>query len=133
MTDEQGETWFVGKDVAEALGYSNPQKAIRDHVDDEDKTTVAIRDTGSNYKSQAIFINESGLYSLVLSSKLPQARVFKHWVTSEVLPQIRKTGGYIPTKDACNMMKSSNHRIIESSLRSDSTVNNYIYYNIYNY
>ena len=100
MTDEQGETWFVGKDVAEALGYSNPQKAIRDHVDDEDKTTVAIRDTGSNYKSQAIFINESGLYSLVLSSKLPQARVFKHWVTSEVLPQIRKTGGYIPTKDA---------------------------------
>ena len=100
MTDEQGETWFVGKDVAEALGYSNTRDALSKHVDDEDKTTVAIRDTGSNYKSQAIFINESGLYSLVLSSKLPQARVFKHWVTSEVLPQIRKTGGYIPTKDA---------------------------------
>ena len=100
MTDEQGETWFVGKDVAEALGYSNTRDALSKHVDDEDKTTVAIRDTGSNYKSQAIFINESGLYSLVLSSKLPQAKMFKHWVTSEVLPQIRKTGGYIPTKDA---------------------------------
>jgi len=96
----RGETWFVGKDVAEALGYSNTRDALSKHVDDEDKTTVAIRDTGSNYKSQAIFINESGLYSLVLSSKLPQARVFKHWVTSEVLPAIRKTGGYIPTKDA---------------------------------
>ena len=96
----RGETWFVGKDVAEALGYSNTRDALSKHVDDEDKTTVAIRDTGSNYKSQAIFINESGLYSLVLSSKLPQARVFKHWVTSVVLPAIRKTGGYIPTKDA---------------------------------
>ena len=100
MTDEQGEPWFVGKDVAKALGYSNTRDALSKHVDDEDKTTVAIRDTGSNYKSQAIFINESGLYSLVLSSKLPQARVFKHWVTSVVLPAIRKTGGYIPTKDA---------------------------------
>ena len=100
MTDEQGEPWFVGKDVAKALGYSNTRDALSKHVDDEDKTTVAIRDTGSNYKSQAIFINESGLYSLVLSSKLPQARVFKHWVTSEVLPAIGKTGGYIPTKDA---------------------------------
>ena len=96
----RGETWFVGKDVAEALGYSNTRDALSKHVDDEDKTTVAIRDTGSNYKSQAIFINESGLYSLILSSKLPQAKVFKHWVTSEVLPAIRKTGGFIPTKDA---------------------------------
>ena len=100
MTDEQGEPWFVGKDVAKALGYSNTRDALSKHVDDEDKTTVAIRDTGSNYKSQAIIINESGLYSLVLSSKLPQAKMFKHWVTSEVLPAIRKTGGYIPTKDA---------------------------------
>ena len=100
MTDEQGEPWFVGKDVAVALGYSNTRDALSKHVDDEDKTTVAIRDTGSNYKSQTVIINESGLYSLVLSSKLPQARVFKHWVTSEVLPAIRKTGGYIPTKDA---------------------------------
>jgi len=99
-TNEKGEPLFVGKDVAEALGYSNTRDALRKHVDDEDKTTVAICDTGSNYKSQAVFITESGLYSLVLSSKLPQAKVFKRWVTAEVLPQIRKTGGYIPTKDA---------------------------------
>ena len=100
MTNEKGETFFVGKDVATALGYSNNRDALNKHVDQEDKTTVAIRDTGSNYKTQVIVINESGLYALVLSSKLPQAKVFKHWVTSEVLPQIRKTGGYIPTKDA---------------------------------
>ena len=97
MTDEQGEPWFVGKDVAKALGYSNTRDALSKHVDDEDKGTVAIRDTA--FETRAI-INESGLYSLILSSKLPQAKEFKRWVTSEVLPQIRKTGGYIPTKDA---------------------------------
>ena len=91
-----GQIGFVGKDVAEALGYSNTRDALRKHVEEDDKTTVAICDTGSNYKSQAVIINESGLYALVLSSKLPTARKFKHWVTSEVLPQIRKTGGYIP-------------------------------------
>jgi prophage antirepressor-like protein len=69
-------------------------------VDEEDKTTALIQCTGSNYKSKSIIINESGLYSLILSSKLDRAREFKHWVTSEVLPQIRMTGGYIPTKDA---------------------------------
>ena len=68
---------FVGKDVAQALGYSSPSNALQAHVDKEDKTTVAICDTGSNYKSRAVFINESGLYSLVLSSKLPQAKAFK--------------------------------------------------------
>ncbi len=94
MTDEKGEPWFVGKDVAVALGYSNTRDALRKHVEDEDKTTVAICDTGSNYKSNAVIINESGLYSLILSSKLPSAKQFKHWVTAEVLPQIRKTGGY---------------------------------------
>ena len=98
MTNEQGETFFVGKDVAEALGYANPRKALHDHVNDEDKG-VTKRDTLGGTQQMTI-INESGLYALVLSSKLPQARVFKHWVTSEVLPQIRKTGGYIPTKDA---------------------------------
>lgn len=97
---------FVGKDVAKALGYSNTRDALSKHVDAEDKTTVAIRDTGSNYKSNAVIINESGLYSLVLSSKLPQAKAFKRWVTSEVLPQIRMTGGYIPTKDANGKMLS---------------------------
>ena len=87
---------FVGKDVAKALGYKNTRDALSKHVDGEDKTTVAIRDTGSNYKSKTVVINESGLYSLILSSKLEQARAFKRWVTSEVLPQIRMTGGYIP-------------------------------------
>ena len=78
------------------LGYANSRDALRKHVEKEDKTTVAICDSGSNYKTQAVFINESGLYSLILSSKLPTAREFKHWVTGVVLPQIRKTGGYIP-------------------------------------
>ncbi len=97
-TNEQGEPLFVGKDVAEALGYSDPQKSIKMHVEDDDKLTRQIVVSGQ--KRTVIFINESGLYSLVLSSKLPQAKVFKRWVTSEVLPQIRKTGGYIPTQDA---------------------------------
>ena len=87
--------WFVGKDVAEALGYVKPENAIAAHVDSEDKTTTLIQGTGSNYKSKAVCINESGLYSLILSSKLPTARAFKRWITSEVIPYIRKTGGYI--------------------------------------
>ena len=89
---------FVGKDVATALGYSNTRDALNKHVDSEDKGTVAIRDTA--YETRAVVINESGLYALILSSKLPQAKAFKRWVTSEVLPQIRQTGGYIPTRDA---------------------------------
>ena len=88
---------FVGKDVATALGYSNTRDALNKHVDREDKGTVAIRDTA--YETRAVVINESGLYALILSSKLPQAKAFKRWVTSEVLPQIRQTGGYIPTRD----------------------------------
>lgn len=89
------EPWFVGKDVAEILGYSNPRKAIIDHVDDEDKTNgVTIRDSIGR-EQNPIFINESGLYSLILSSKLPNAKEFKRWVTHEVIPTIRKTGGYI--------------------------------------
>ncbi len=99
MTNEKGETYFVGKDVAEALGYSKSRNALAAHVDEEDKTTALIQGPGSNYKSKAVLINESGLYSLILSSKLPQAKAFKRWVTAEVLPQIRKTGGYIPTND----------------------------------
>lgn len=90
-----GEPWFVGKDVAEALGYSKSENALASHVDSEDKTTTLIQGTGSNYKSKAVIINESGLYSLVLSSKLPTAKKFKHWVTSEVLPSIRKHGAYM--------------------------------------
>lgn len=88
-----GEPWFIAKDVATALGYSNTRDAIAKHVDDDDKNTVVIRD-GKGNPNQTI-INESGLYSLVLSSKLPTAKKFKHWITSEVLPAIRKTGGYI--------------------------------------
>lgn len=90
-----GEPWFVGKDVATALGYSNPSNAVVTHVDDEDKTTYSFQVSGSNYKTKATLINESGLYSLVLSSKLPTAKKFKHWITSEVLPAIRKHGGYL--------------------------------------
>ena len=91
-----GEPWFVGKDVAEVLGYKSPSVAICENVDSEDKTTFVISESGSKYKSKTTFINESGLYALILSSKLPQAKEFKRWVTSEVLPQIRMTGGYIP-------------------------------------
>ena len=83
---------FVGKDVAQALGYSNTSKAIQQHVDHEDKGILPIRETA--YETRAVVINESGLYSLILSSKLPQAKAFKRWVTSEVLPSIRKTGRY---------------------------------------
>ena len=99
MVDEKGEPWFVGKDVARRLGYINHRKALRDHVDEEDrKDGVTIRDSIGR-DQEATFINESGLYSLVLASKLPQTKAFKRWVTAEVLPQIRKTGGYIPLKD----------------------------------
>ena len=89
------EPWFVGKDVAMILGYIKPENAIANHVDEEDKTTTLIQGTGSNYKSNTVIINESGLYSLILSSKLPSAKRFRRWVTSEVLPSIRKIGGYI--------------------------------------
>jgi prophage antirepressor-like protein len=99
-TAENGEVLFVGRDVARVLGYINTRKALLDHVDQEDKVDgVTIRDSIGR-EQKAVFINESGLYSLILSSKLPQAKAFKRWVTSEVLPQIRQTGGYIPTKDA---------------------------------
>lgn len=90
-----GEPWFVGKDVAEVLGYSNNRKAIADHVYEEDKTDgVTIRDSMGR-EQNPILINESGLYSLILSSKLPNAKEFKRWVTSEVLPSIRKHGAYM--------------------------------------
>lgn len=90
--DMEGEVWFVGKDVAEILGYTNPSKALADHVDEEDK--LNNESLSSLGQRGGWLINESGLYSLVLSSKLPTARQFKRWVTSEVLPAIRKTGEY---------------------------------------
>lgn len=85
-----GEPYFVAKDIAEILGYANPQKAVRDHVDDEDKGVNEMDTPGG--KQSFVVINESGLYSLILSSKLPSAKRFKRWVTSEVLPAIRKHG-----------------------------------------
>lgn len=90
--EQNGEPWFVGKDVATALGYRNPRKAIADHVDEEDKGVTNRYTLGGN--QNMTIINESGLYSLILASKLPTAKQFKHWVTSEVLPSIRKTGGF---------------------------------------
>ena len=98
-----GEPWFVAKDIAEILQYTNTQKAIRDHVDEEDKLTERIVLSGQN--REVIFINESGLYSLILSSKMPGAKRFKRWVTSEVLPQIRRTGTYQKPMTPQEMMR----------------------------
>ncbi|WP_420222893.1 phage antirepressor [Pediococcus acidilactici] len=92
--------YFVGKDIAEALGYSDSSSAVSKRVDEEDKTTLLLRQDGSNYKSKTTVINESGMYSLILASKLPSSRKFKHWVTSEVLPAIRKNGIYLTDKKA---------------------------------
>lgn len=92
MTDEKGEPWFVGKDVTMILGYTDGYGALKKHVDDEDKQNCQ-NDSFETPRGMTI-INESGLYSLILSSKLPSAKKFKRWVTSEVLPSIRKTGGY---------------------------------------
>ena len=103
------EPYFVGKDVATILGYSNPQKAVRDHVDEEDKT---LNETFTVNGTQPVLINESGLYSLILSSKLPNAKKFKRWVTSEVLPTIRKHGAYL-TPD----------KIEEALLNPDTLIN----------
>lgn len=92
LIGEKQEPYFVGKDVAECLGYANTRDALKTHVDDEDKAGVVIHDGSQN--RNVIGINESGLYSLILSSKLPSAKEFKRWVTSEVLPSIRQTGSY---------------------------------------
>ncbi|HEM5088112.1 TPA: Bro-N domain-containing protein, partial [Streptococcus suis] len=93
LVELNNEPWFVGKEIAEILGYQNPSKALKDHVDEEDKlnneTLLSLGQRGG------WIINESGLYSLILKSKLPQAKQFKRWVTSEVLPTIRKHGGYL--------------------------------------
>ena len=104
-----GEPWFVGKDVATALGYCNINKAVAAHVDEDDKKVLDFKGFSQNGKSSGLWvghdfssktiINESGLYSLILSSKLPSAKEFKHWVTSEVLPSIRKNGAYIRNQE----------------------------------
>ena len=119
-----GEPWFVGKDVANALGYSNNRKAISDHVGEEDKRDgVTIRDSIGR-EQNPILINESGMYSLIFGSKLESAKRFKHWVTSEVLPAIRKTGSYQPVPqgkellalavlEAQKTIEEQNHKINE--------------------
>lgn len=96
VIEKHEQAWFVGKDVAEVLGYSQTAQAIRKHVDEEDKGVFEMNTPGG--KQQMTIINESGLYSLILSSKLPTAKQFKHWVTSEVLPSIRRHGAYLTDK-----------------------------------
>lgn len=98
------EPYFVGKDVANILGYSNPNKALRDHIDAEDKRGEQIVTPSGNQVT--IVINESGLYSLILSSKMPNAKRFKHWVTSEVLPTIRKHGAYMTDEKAFDVVNN---------------------------
>lgn len=102
------EPWFVGKDVAEALGYSNASKAVSTHVGEEDrilKVLEADSQNGNVVKTQTALINESGLYALIFGSKLESAKRFKHWVTSEVLPAIRKTGSYQKPMSPVEMMR----------------------------
>ena len=103
-----GEPWLVGKDVAQALGYSNPSKAVIDHVDEEDKRFEMLRvsDSQNGNLVKTALINESGLYSLVLSSKLPTAKKFRRWVTAEVLPAIRRTGGYQLPRDYLSALRA---------------------------
>lgn len=104
-TEIDGEPWFVGKDIAEVLGYSNPRKAMGDHIDDEDKGVTKCDTLGG--QQNLVIINESGLYSLILGSKLPTAKKFKHWVTSEVLPAIRRHGAYMTDEKAFDVTHNS--------------------------
>ena len=117
MLLQDGEPWFVGKDIAGILGYTNPSKALADHVADEDK--LNNESLSSLGQRGGWLINESGLYSLILSSKLETAKAFKHWVTSEVLPAIRKTGEYVSPRKAQQRLGEVNSaaRIIRQTLR----------------
>ena len=101
VIDINGVTWFIGKDITDILAYQNNRDAMRVHVDGDDKSTVVIHDGRQNRRM--VIINESGLYSLILSSKLPAAKAFKRWVTSEILPSVRKYGAYI-TDDALDKL-----------------------------
>ena len=106
------EPWFLGKDVADMLGYNNSRDALFKHVDSEDKNTVAIRDGIAGNPNQTV-INESGVYALVFSSKLPTAKKFKRWVTSEVLPTIRKTGSYQKPMSQLEILQGSIQKLVE--------------------
>lgn len=113
-----GKGWLVGKDIAQALGYSNTAKAIRDHIDIEDKLSERIVLSGQ--KREVILINESGFYSLILRSDMPKAKQFKRWVTTEVLPQIRKTGGYISINENDDL--NNKNRFINQLAASENTL-----------
>ena len=114
---KDGEPWFVGKDVAEVLGYSRARNAISVHVAEEDKKDALIQGPLGGAQTMTI-INESGLYSLILSSKLPQAKEFKRWVTSEVLPSIRKTGAYL-TQDFCMRVLNAEGTVTTTQIAQD--------------
>lgn len=118
VIEKDNEPWFIGKDVAEILGYSNPRDAIYKHVEFEDKGVAKCDTLGGS--QELTVINESGLYSLILSSKLPGAKKFKHWVTSEVLPSIRKNGGYIANQE--NL--SDSELMAKALLVAQNTINN---------
>ena len=118
--DMNGDTWFVGADIAAALGYTNTRKAISDHIDDEDKLTERIVTSGQG--RDVVIINESGVYALIFSSKLDRAKQFKHWVTAEVLPAIRKHGAYVPTQ--------SDQTALDIQLLNARTMNANVYVNL---
>ena len=111
--EKDGQVWFIGKDVAEILGYERADNAIRAHVDEEDKLMHQISASGQN--RNMIIINESGLYSLILSSKLPKAKEFKHWVTADVLPSIRKTGSYTKPNAAPTELQLRRMNVMEQN------------------
>jgi len=123
-----GEPWFVGKDIAQALRYSDTRKAVVMHVDEDDRTNCPIIDSLGREQDTTV-INESGMYALILLSKLPSAKKFKHWVTAEVLPSIRKTGGYLMPKslpealrlyaDECEKNERLNQQVIEMKPKAE--------------
>lgn len=119
-----GEPWFVGKDVAEALGFTNPRDAISTHVFDEDKGVESIDTLGG--KQKMTVVNESGLYALIFGSRLKSAQRFKHWVTSEVLPAIRKTGGYQKQLSPVEMMRLQLGMIDDHESRIENLENNMV-------
>ena len=124
-----GQPWFIGKDITDILGYTNPRKALGDHVEDEDKLAYRFVTSGQNRTMTAI--NESGLYSLILSSKLPAAKAFKRWVTSEILPSIRKHGAYITDETLRKMQEDSGYtaellKTLEDERKQKEALHNYV-------
>lgn len=119
--DLNGDTWFVGRDIATVLGYAKPQNAIASHVDEDDTLIQGITDNLGRMQSTTL-INESGVYALIFSSKLPDAKKFKHWVTAEVLPAIRKHGSYVPTQ--------SDQTALDIQLLNARTMNANVYVNL---